>query len=128
LKVLEPCNPPSSNRITYITYHPYIPYLTALQHFFLLESLKSLLLILLLLYDTQPKPAFIHPTYLTMAKDFLQKLNIQDDEIQSKKRVVNEIIKHGQEIGVLKEQNRALQEENAHLKAAQKKTADVIQT
>jgi hypothetical protein len=63
-----------------------------------------------------------------MAKDFLQKLNMQDDEIQSKKRVVNEIIEHGQEIGVLKEQNRALQEENAHLKAAQKKTADVIQT
>jgi hypothetical protein len=55
-----------------------------------------------------------------MAKEFLQKLNIQDDEIQSKKRVVNEIIAHGQEIGVLQEQNRALREENAVLKAAQK--------
>lgn len=31
-----------------------------------------------------------------MAEGFLQKLNIQDDKIQSKKRVVNEIIEHGQ--------------------------------
>ncbi|KAG7562639.1 hypothetical protein FFLO_01906 [Filobasidium floriforme] len=59
-----------------------------------------------------------------MAKEFLQKLNIQDDEIQSKKRVVTEIIEHRQEIGVLKEQNRALREENAVLKAAQKMNDD----
>jgi hypothetical protein len=31
-----------------------------------------------------------------MAEEFLQKLKIQDDEIQLKKRVVNEIIEHGQ--------------------------------